>query len=67
MKKCSDEFPKYVFDPSAETAAEMMVQWPGSRDGLNKFIRRKIDAGEWEVVHKRIGNHIRAAYRCKKR
>jgi hypothetical protein len=60
------DFPKIVIDQNAETSDELLKSWPLSESALDKFIRQKVESGEWERVLKRVGNRTIAAYRRKK-
>jgi hypothetical protein len=67
IKKCSDAFPKKIFDDTAETVAEMAAATGQSESNVRRAIRKNlVDKKQWEQVWKRVGSRPFPAYRLKK-
>ncbi len=56
---------QYVTDSNAETIREIMAQTGLSESAVSKFIKKRIQSGEYEQVLKRINGRILPAYRRK--
>lgn len=63
--KASEDIPKLIVDPKAETALELVKATGRSRSWVDNLCKEMVDAGRWERVWKKVGPRLAPAYRTR--
>jgi len=65
LTKCSDQIERRIIDQSAETIRELEIASGLCRKRITDITTENVKVGRWEVVFKKSGRRIVAAYRVK--